>query len=133
MDVRLRLGKSVKDYKDEVKGKVITSSDITGVGETDEDGNAIVYIEVSDSDKKKYDFENQNIYVNAVSFSVEDALVVNAEAVYKESVDVSNKLYVMLVENGKLHKRYIVSNYKTEKEYLVDQGVFENQTLAILN
>lgn len=133
MDVRLRLGKSMKDYQDEVKGKVITSSDITGVGETDEDGNAIVYIEVSDSDKKKYDFENQNIYVNAVSFSVEDALVVDAEAVYKESVDVSNKLYVMLVENGKLHKRYIVSNYKTEKEYLVDQGVFENQTLAILN
>lgn len=133
MDVRLRLGKSMKDYKDEVKGKVITSSDITGVGETDEDGNAIAYIEVSEADKKTYDFENQNIYVYAVSFSVEDALVVDAEAVYKEAVDVSNRLYVMLVEDGKLHKRYIVSNYKTEKEYLVDQGVFENQTLAILN
>lgn len=133
MDVRLRLGKSMKDYKDEVKGKVITSSDITGVGETDEDGNAVAYIEVSEADKKKYDFENQNIYAYAISFSVEDALVVDAEAVYKEAVDVSNRLYVMLVEDGKLHKRYIVSNYKTEKEYLVDQGVFENQTLAILN
>lgn len=133
MDVSLRLGKSMKDYETEITGKVITSGDITGVGETDEDGNAVVYIDVSDSDRKKYDFENQNVYVYAVSFSVEDALVVDADAVYNEAVDFSNKLYVMLVEDGKLHKRYIVSNYRTEKEYLVNQGVFEDQTLAILN
>lgn len=138
MEVSVRLGKGVKDYDEEVKGKVITASDITGggddesYGENDADSDSPVYIEVSDADKKKYDFENQNIFVYAVSFAVEDVLVVDAEAVYSESVDISNKLYVLVVENGKLHKRYIVSNYKTDKKVLVDQGVFEGQTLAIL-
>ena len=36
-------------------------------------------------------------------------------------------------ENGKLHKRYIVSNYKQEKTYLVNQGLEEGQTLAIVS
>ena len=39
----------------------------------------------------------------------------------------------MVVENGKLLKRFIVSNYKTEREYLIDQGVTEGQALAILD
>lgn len=132
MDVSVRLGKSVRDYDHEIKGKVITASDITGVEETDEEGESIVYIEISEADKEKYDFEKNNVYIHAVSFEVKDALVVDAEAVYSESVDISNRLYVMVVEEGKLHKRFIVSNYKTEKEYLVEQGVSENQTLAIL-
>ncbi len=132
MDVSVRLGKSVRDYQYEVKGKVITAGDITGVEETDEDGNNIVYIDISEADRKKYDFEKNNIYIQAVSFAVKDALIVDAEAVYSESVDISNKLYVLLVENGKLHKRFIVSNYKSEKEVLVEQGVSVGQTLAIL-
>lgn len=132
MDVSVRLGKSVRDYQYEVKGKVITAGDITGVEETDEDGNNIVYIDVSEADRKKYDFVKNNIYIQAVSFAVKDALIVDAEAVYSESVDISNKLYVLLVENGKLHKRFIVSNYKSEKEVLVEQGVSAGQTLAIL-
>ena len=145
MDVSVRLGKSVDDYREEVKGKVITTSNLTeGGGSDDEggdmmqgededgDGGADVYIEIRDKDKKKYDFENQNVYVHAVSFSVENALVTDADAVYSESVDISNRLYVLLLENGKLHKRFIVSNYSTEKEVLIDQGVFEGQTLAVV-
>lgn len=146
MDVSVRLGKSVEDYREEVKGKVITTGDLTGSGGSDDEmggdmmwgededgsGGADVYIEIRDRDKKKYDFENQNVYVYAVSFSVENALVTDADAVYSESVDISNRLYVLLLENGKLHKRFIVSNYSTEKEVLIDQGVFEGQTLAVV-
>lgn len=132
MDVTIRLGKNLKNIKNEVKGKVITASDITGVGETDEAGDNIVYVEISESDKKKYDFENNNIYIYAVSFSVKNALIVDADAVYTESVDFSNKLFVYVLENGSLHKRFIVSNYKNDEEYLVEQGVSENQTLAVI-
>lgn len=132
MDVTIRLGKNLKNIKNEVKGKVITASDITGVGETDEAGDNIVYVEISESDKKKYDFENNNIYIYAISFSVKNALIVDADAVYTESVDFSNKLFVYVLENGSLHKRFIVSNYKNEEEYLVEQGVSENQTLAVI-
>ncbi len=133
MEVSVRLGKSMKDYSHEVKGKVITASDITGVEETDEEGNNIVYIDISNANKKKYDFENNNVYVHAVSFSVKDAFLVDAEAVYKEAVEHSNKLYVYVVEDGNLHKRYIVSNYNNENEYLVEQGVSEGQTLAVID
>ena len=132
MDVSVRLGKNMKDYKYEVKGNVITATDITGVGETDEAGDNIVYVEVSKADKARYDFEKNNIYVYAVSFAVKDALVVDAEAVNQESVEYANKLYVNVLENGKIHKRYIVSNYNTETEYLVEQGVSAGQTLAII-
>ena len=132
MDVSVRLGKNMKDYKYEVKGKVITATDITGVGETDEAGDNIVYVEVSKADKARYDFEKNNIYVYAVSFAVKDALVVDAEAVNQESVEYANKLYVNVLKNGKIHKRYIVSNYNTETEYLVEQGVSAGQTLAII-
>ncbi len=133
MEVSVRLGKSMKDYAHEVKGKVITASDITGVDETDEEGNNIVYIDVSKADKKKYDFEKNNIYVHAVSFEVKNALLVDAEAVYQEAVEYSNKMFVYVMENGSLHKRFIVSNYHNEEEYLVEQGISEGQTLAIID
>lgn len=155
MEVSVRLGKSVDDYREEVKGKVITAGNLAEGGSGDETGGMMggdmmggdmddgdmdgsgtgggdVYIEIRDRDKKKYDFENQNIYVYAVSFSVENALVTDAKAVFSESVDISNRLYVLLLENGKMHKRFIVSNYRTENEVLIDQGVFEGQTLAVL-
>ncbi len=133
MEVSVRLGKSMKDYTHEIKGKVITASDITGVEETDEEGNNIVYIDVRESDKKKYDFEKNSIYVHAVSFAVKNAFLVDAEAVYQEAVEHSNKLFVYVLDNGNLHKRFIVSNYHNEKEYLVEQGVSEGQELAIID
>ncbi len=133
MDVSVRLGKNMKDYKHEIKGKVVTASDITGVEETDEEGNNIVYIDIKESDKKKYDFEKNSIYVHAVSFSVKNAYIVDAEAVYEEPVNHTTRLFVYLVENGSLHKRFVVSNYKNENEYLIEQGVEEGQTLAIID
>lgn len=143
MDVSVRFGKSVDDYREEVKGKVITTGNLTGSDGGDEMGGDMmweedggedggVYIEIRDKDKRKYDFEHQNVYVYAVSFSIENALVTDADAVYSESVDISNRLYVLLLENGKLHKRFIVSNYSTEQEVVIDQGVFEGQTLAVV-
>ena len=42
---------------------------------------------------------------------IEDALLVDADAVYEETENEEIKNFVYLVENGKLHKRYIVSNY----------------------
>lgn len=132
MDVMVRLGNSVKDYQYEVKGKVITASDLTGTEETDMEGNNIVYIEVSKEDKKKYDFEKKNIYIHAVSFEVKDTLMVDARAVYTESVGYTNKYYVWVLNEGTLCKRFIVSNYHNEKDYMVDQGLTEGQTLAIV-
>lgn len=132
MDVKVRLGKSVNDYQHEMKGKVITASDITGVAENDESGDAVVYVDISEADKKKYDFEKSTIYIYAVSFEVKDALMVDASAVNTESVGVNNVPYVYVLEDGKLHKRFVVSNYKNDKDYLIEQGVSENQTLAIV-
>lgn len=132
MEVSVRLGKTLNDFEYEVRGKVISAGDITGVDETDESGDNIIYIEVSEADKKKYDFQNNNIYVQAVSFEVKDALLVDQRAVYSESVGYTNKYYVWVYEEGNLHKRFIVSNYQNEEEYLVEQGVSENQTLAIV-
>lgn len=133
MDVKIRLGKSVNNYQYEMNGKVITATDITGVEETDESGETVVYVDISEADKKKYDFEKNTIYIYAISFEVKDALMVDANAVHTESVGVNNVPYVYVLENGKLHKRFIVSNYKNEKDYLVEQGVSENQTLAIVS
>lgn len=133
MEVSVRLGKSMKEYAHEVKGEVITASDITGVDETDEEGNNIVYIDIREEDKKKYDFEKNSIYVYAVSFAVKNALLVDVEAVYQESVEHSNKLFVYVLEEGNLHKRFIVSNYHNDEEYLVEQGVAEGQELAIMD
>lgn len=132
MDVKVRLGKTMKNYKYEVKGKVITATDITGVNQNDDSGNSAVYVDVSEADKRKYDFENNNIYIYAVSFEVKDALMVDAKAICMESVGVTNVPYVYILEDGILHKRFVVSNYQNEKDYMIEQGVSENQTIAIV-
>lgn len=132
MEVSVRLGKSAKQYDHEIKGKVITSGNLTGQETENEEGDSVVYIDVSKKDKKKYDFDNTNIYVYAVSFMVKDALVADVEAVQQETVDIRNRSFVYVVENGKLHKRFIVTNYRNEKEVLIEQGVSEGQTLAII-
>ncbi len=132
MSVSVRLGKNMKNYEHEVAGKVVTASDLTGTDETDSGGDKVVYIDVNDADKRKYDFESNNIYIHAVSFEVKDALMIDARAVDTESVGFTNKSFVWVLENGNLHKRFIVSNYKNEKDYLVAQGLSEGQTLAIV-
>lgn len=132
MSVSVRLGRNMKNYEHEVPGKVVTASDLTGTDETDSGGDKVVYIDVRDADKRKYDFESNNIYIHAVSFEVKDALMIDARAVDTESVGFTNKSFVWVLEDGNLHKRFIVSNYKNEKDYLVAQGLSEGQTLAIV-
>lgn len=132
MKVKVRLGKNMKNCQHEVTGKVVTASDLTDAGSADQDANNTIYIDVSDADKKKYDFRTNNIYIHAVSFEVKDALMVDARAVGSESVGFTNRSVVWVLENGNLHKRFIVSNYNNEKDYLVSQGLSEGQTLAIV-
>ena len=51
--------------------------------------------------------------------------MVDARAVGSESVGFTNRSVVWVLENGNLHKRFIVSNYNNEKDYLVSQGLSE--------
>ena len=81
---------------------------------------------------KKYSFKKYNIFVSGVMLKIENALLVEKKAVYEEVEDDYVKLFVYLLENGKLHKRYIVSNYKQDKYYLVNQGLEEGQVLAVI-
>ena len=46
---------------------------------------------------------------------IEDALLVDADAVYEETENEEIKNFVYLVENGKLHKRYIVVTINRKK------------------
>lgn len=130
MTVEIGLGPTQTEIKHKLKGKVISTTNLSEGDDSDTDGQLI---QVSDSDMKKYEFKKYNIYVTGVTLRIEDALMVDSKAVYEEpQEDNSTRLYVMLVENGKLHKRYIVSNYSKNDCFLAAQGVEEGQTLAIL-
>lgn len=134
MNVSVRLGKTAKNYDHEITGKVVTASDLSGADdEVDSKGNRLVYIDVSEADKKKYDFDKYNIYIYAVTFEVKDALMVDIRAVEEETVEFSNNSFVWVLEDGFLHKRFIVSNYRNEKDCLVSQGLSEGQTIAIVD
>lgn len=137
MTVDIGLGNTLDHIKYHLKGRVI-STDNLQLGESGEGGGeptegSSQLIRVSDSDRKKYDFSKYNIYVTGTSLKIEDALLIDADAVNEEIENEQVKNFVYVVENGKLHKRYIVSNYKQEKTYLVNQGLEEGQTLAILS
>ena len=102
-------------------------------GEQQNESGGAQLIRLSKKDRESYQFSKYNIYITGVSLKIEDALLVDADAVYEETENEEIKNFVYLVENGKLHKRYIVSNYKQEKTYLVNQGLEEGQTLAIIS
>ena len=137
MTVDVGLGNTLDNIKYHLKGKVIStdnlqqSTDTENMSEAPEASSQL--IRVSQSDREKYDFSKYNIYVTGVSLKIEDALIIDADAVNEETENEQVKNFVYVVENGKLHKRYIVSNYKQEKIYLVNQGLEEGQTLAILS
>lgn len=139
MTVDVGLGSTSDDIEHKVKGKVISTDNLMDAGEETTDGpqgvaseEASQLIQISKADRQKYNFEKYNLFLTGVSMKVEDALIVDAKAVYEEQENERTKLYVYVVEKGKLHKRYIVSNYKQDTCYLVNQGVEEGQTLAIL-
>lgn len=139
MTVDVGLGSTSDDIVHHVKGKVISTDNLMDSEGAAEEGFGSVseatgqMIQVSKEDREKYKFEKYNLFIKGVSMKVENALVVDADAVYEEQENEETKLFVYLVENGKLHKRYIVSNYRQETYYLVNQGLEEGQTLAILS
>lgn len=142
MTVDIALGSTPDNAKYHIKGKVISTDNLMDAGgEGGQGGEGMdqmaessgQLIQISKADREKYHFEKYNIFINGVSMKVEDALLVDAKAVYDEQENEQTKLFVYVVEKGKLHKRYIVSNYKQETCYLVNQGLEEGQTLAILS
>lgn len=139
MTVTIGLGSTSDDIVHRIKGKVISTDNLFDVdvqqnenSENSMDTSAQL-IQISEADRKKYEFDKYNLFISGSRLKVEDALIVDASAVYEEEKNDETKLYVYVVEKGKLHKRYIVSNYRQEKYFLVNQGLQEGQTLAILS
>ena len=141
MTVDVGLGATLDSIKYHLKGKVISTDNLQqdlqdgndNGGEQQNESGGAQLIRLSKKDRESYQFSKYNIYITGVSLKIEDALLVDADAVYEETENEEIKNFVYLVENGKLHKRYIVSNYKQEKTYLVNQGLEEGQTLAIVS
>lgn len=136
MTVDVGLGNTSDNMKYHLKGKVISTDNLMDSGEeemaaTEEASSQL--IRIAKSDREKYDFTKYNIYITGTSLKIEDALIVDADAVNEEVDSEEVKLFVYVLENEKLHKRYIVSNYKQDTYYLVNQGLEEGQTLAILS
>lgn len=136
MTVDVGLGNTSDNIKYHLKGKVISTDNLQDSGEgemavSEEASSQLVQIDKSD--REKYDFTKYNIYITGTSLKIEDALIVDADAVNEEVDGEEVKLFVYVLENEKLHKRYIVSNYKQDTYYLVNQGLEEGQTLAILS
>lgn len=142
MNVDVGLGNTLDNIKYHIKGKVISTDNLLGVGEQEGGGEgepnmaetSSQMIRISRKDREKYDFSKYNIYVTGTSLKIENALLIDADAVNEETENEEEvKYFVYVVEKGNLHKRYIVSNYKQEKTYLVNQGLEEGQTLAIVS
>ncbi len=136
MKVEIGLGSSSDNITHTLKGKVMSTDNLTqgsgnfgyGQGESEK----IQSIKISKSDMKKYDFDKYNIFVTGTILQINDALMVDAKAVHEEPVNEELiRYFVYVLENEKLHKRYIVSNYKNDECFLVSQGLEEGQTLAI--
>lgn len=136
MTVDVGLGNTSDNIKYHLKGKVISTDNLLDSGEEDmaaaEEATSQL-IQIAKSDRQKYDFTKYNIYITGTNLKIEDALIVDADAVQEEADGEETKLFVYVLENDKLHKRYIVSNYRQDTYYLVNQGLKEGQTLAILS
>lgn len=139
MTVDVGLGSTSDDIVHHVKGKVISTDNLMDGANQENDNPGTMtpedtsqLIQIAKEDREKYHFEKYNLFIRGVSMKIEDALLVDAKAVYEEQDNDRTKLFVYVVENDKLHKRYIVSNYKQDTCYLVNQGLEEGQTLAIL-
>ena len=143
MKVDIALGTTSEEIKHKLTGKVISTTNLTDgasgmeeeepAGEEGGGSGSTQLIKVSKSDMKKYDFKKYNLFVTGVTLRIKNALLVDAEAVKAKTEQDEEKLYVYLVENNKLHLRYITSSYRQDKIYLVNQGLEEGQTLAIVD
>lgn len=133
MTVNIALGSTAENIKYRLKGRVISTDNLYNSSvNVDDEAGVTTLVKVKKQDMTKYPFRKNNIYVTGVTLRIEDALMVESRAVYEETQENNIKLFVYLLENGKLHKRYIVSNYKQDKYYLVNQGLEEGQVLAVI-
>lgn len=133
MTVNIALGSTAENIKYRLKGRVISTDNLYNSSvSVDDEAGVTTLVKVKKQDMTKYPFRKNNIYVTGVTLRIENALMVEKRAVYEETQENNVKLFVYLLENGKLHKRYIVSNYKQDKYYLVNQGLEEGQVLAVI-
>lgn len=129
MTVEIGMGATSENIRHTISGTVISTDNLS---EAAGEEGAAQLVKIKKKDREKYNFNQYNLYVKGVTLRIENALMADADAVYEETEKDITKRYVLLVENGKLHKRYIVSNYRQDTCYLVNQGVEEGQELAIL-
>lgn len=133
MTVNIALGSTAENIKYRLKGRVISTDNLyNSSASVDDEAGVTTLVKVNKRDMTKYPFRKNNIYVTGVTLRIENALMVESRAVHEETQENNVKLFVYLLENGKLHKRYIVSNYKQDKYYLVNQGLEEGQVLAVI-
>lgn len=141
MEVDVWLGGDRNDIRQKLKGTISSSDNLINSGNSEStNGNPMIagedtsssgaYVKISKADKKKYDFEDNNVYIHYETKRIEDALVVDNEAVYTEVDGENTKSYVYVVKNGNLHKRYIVATFSNDKVTLIEQGVEEGWELA---
>ena len=141
MEVDVWLGGDRNDIRQKLKGTISSSDNLINSGNSEStNGNPMIagedtsssgaYVKISKADKKKYDFEDNNVYIHYETKRIEDALVVYNEAVYTEVDGENTKSYVYVVKNGNLHKRYIVATFSNDKVTLIEQGVEEGWELA---
>lgn len=142
MAVDVWLGGDRNDIRYKLKGTIVSSDNLTSTGgssdnnegmpmDSDNDsGSDGAYVKISKADKKKYNFEENNVYIHYETKRIENALVADNEAVYSELDGEETKSYVYVVDNGNLHKRYVVANFSNDKVTQIEQGVEEGWVLA---
>lgn len=134
MTVDVWLGGDRNDIRYKFKGKIASSDNlISGSGSGDsgaDSGSSGAYVKISKADKKKYNFDENNVYIHYEVKHIENALLVDNEAVYTELAGEREKNFVYKVENGKLHKRYVVATFSNNKKTVISQGVEEGWELA---
>ena len=133
MTVDISLGKTTENITHRLKGRVISTTNLASGGDSGDDETEVTtLVKVSKEDMKKYPFKKSNIYVSGVTLKIKNALMVDSRAVYEEVQGKEIKYFVYLLQDGKLHKRYIVSNYKQDEYYLINQGLEAGQVLAVI-
>lgn len=133
MTVDISLGKTTENITHRLKGRVISTTNLVSGGDSGDDETEVTtLVKVSKEDMKKYPFKKSNIYVSGITLKIKNALMVDSRAVYEEVQGKEIKYFVYLLQDGKLHKRYIVSNYKQDEYYLINQGLEAGQVLAVI-
>lgn len=128
MKVKISLGSDRSSLTDTLTGRVFSAGNLSN---SQDNTTQVAKINVSKADRAKYDFEQNNIFIEYDTMRMKDVLLVETQAVQIEKLDDTEKYFVYALEDGKMHKRYIVSDFSNDDYYLVEQGVTEGETLVI--